>query len=93
MRTSPNDRIDVCNRDDNNKFILSSSIPDEEITFLDYSQRYCVSIIDMVNSTEIVAEITTSEKLRRYYSTFINTMAFLVKGFNAKIIKNVDKLW
>jgi CheY-like chemotaxis protein len=34
-------------------------------------------------------QIVNSEKARKYYSIFINTMASIVKGFDAKVIKNV----
>jgi hypothetical protein len=34
-------------------------------------------------------QIVNSEKARKYHSVFINTMASIVKGFDAKVIKNV----
>jgi two-component system response regulator ChvI len=60
----------------------------EEISFSGNSENYCVSFIDMVNSTNITAQISHAEKIRRYYSIFINTMATLVRNYGAKIIKN-----
>jgi class 3 adenylate cyclase len=36
------------------------------------------------------SQITNSYKARKYYSIFFNTMASIAKGFDAKIIKNVD---
>jgi two-component system, OmpR family, response regulator ChvI len=48
-----------------------------------------VCFVDVVDSTRIITvEITDSEKIKRYYSTFINTMAAIAGNFGAKIIKN-----
>src|SRR6266508_3988084 len=60
----------------------------EEISFFDRSLNCCVCFVDMVNSTKITAEIYDHQKIRQYYSIFINTMAVLAKNYNAKIIKN-----
>lgn len=48
----------------------------------------CIGFVDMVNSTKVTAEISDRQKIGQYYSIFINTMAILVKNYNAKIIKN-----
>ena len=60
----------------------------EEISFLDDSLSCCVCFIDMVKSTKITAEISDPRKIGKYYSIFINTIAILVKNYNAKIVKN-----
>jgi CheY-like chemotaxis protein/class 3 adenylate cyclase len=60
----------------------------EEICFLPNSQNYCVCYVDMVDSTSITANISDHQKIRQYYSIFINTMATLVKNYGAKIVKN-----
>jgi two-component system, OmpR family, response regulator ChvI len=60
----------------------------EEICFLPNSQNYCVCFVDMVDSTSITAKISDHQKIRQYYSIFINTMAILVKNYGAKIVKN-----
>jgi hypothetical protein len=36
------------------------------------------------------SHLANSDKARRYYSIFLNTIAGIAKGFDAKIIKNVD---
>src|ERR687897_2162891 len=64
------------------------NLASEEICFLPNSQNYCVCIVDMVNSTGITAKISDHQKIRQYYSIFINTMAILVKNYGAKIVKN-----
>jgi two-component system response regulator ChvI len=60
----------------------------EEICFLPNSQNYCVCIVDMVDSTGITAKISDHQKIRQYYSIFINTMAVLLRNYGGKIVKN-----
>jgi class 3 adenylate cyclase len=61
----------------------------EEISFTGSSQNCCISFIDIVDSTRITTtEINAAEKIRKYYSIFINTMAAIIRDFNATIIKN-----
>lgn len=47
----------------------------EEISFSGMSKDYCVSIVDIVNSTKIVSEIVNADKVRKYYTIFLNTVA------------------
>jgi two-component system, OmpR family, response regulator ChvI len=42
----------------------------------------------MVDSIKVISEIKDPDKIRRYYSVFINTMAAIARNFNAKVIKN-----
>ena len=60
----------------------------EEISFSGQTQNFCVCFVDMIGSTKITAETTNTEKVRKYYSIFINTMAVIARNFDAKIIKN-----
>jgi two-component system, OmpR family, response regulator ChvI len=60
----------------------------EEIQFTGSSQNCCVCFVDAVDSTKITVEISNSEKIKRYYSIFINTMAAIVRNSGANIIKN-----
>jgi two-component system response regulator ChvI len=61
---------------------------DEEISFSSKSQSYCVCFVSMVDSTETTFAINDPDKIRRYYSIFINTMAAIARNFDAKVIKN-----
>ena len=61
----------------------------EEISFTGSSQNCCVFFIDIVDSTRITTlEITDPQKIKRYYSIYINTMASLARDFDATVIKN-----
>jgi class 3 adenylate cyclase len=61
----------------------------KEIQFTGNSHKCCVCFIDIVDSTRItIIEITDAEKIKRFYSIFINTMAAIARSFGANIIKN-----
>jgi two-component system, OmpR family, response regulator ChvI len=84
MRSLENPPDDLKDKDSLAVYDLAS----EEICFLPNSQNYCVCFVDMVDSTGITAKISDHQKIRQYYSIFINTMAILVKNYGAKIVKN-----
>jgi two-component system, OmpR family, response regulator ChvI len=42
----------------------------------------------MVDSTGVTAKILDHQKIRQYYSIFINTMAVLLRNYGGKIVKN-----
>ena len=42
----------------------------------------------MVDSIGFTFQIKDAEKVRKYYSIFINTMTAIARNFGAKIIKN-----
>jgi two-component system, OmpR family, response regulator ChvI len=57
--------------------------------FTGNSFKCCVSFIDIVDSTRItILEITDEDKIKRFYSIFINTMAAIARSFGAIVIKN-----
>ncbi|MFL6379576.1 MAG: adenylate/guanylate cyclase domain-containing protein, partial [Nitrososphaeraceae archaeon] len=61
----------------------------EEISFSSKSQSYCVCFVSMVDSTETTFTFNDRpDRIRRYYSVFINTLAAIVRNFDAKVIKN-----
>jgi two-component system, OmpR family, response regulator ChvI len=63
----------------------------QEIQFTGNSHSCCVCFVDVVDSTRITTvEITNAEKIKRYYSIFINTMAIIARNFGANIIKNTS---
>ena len=59
----------------------------QEISFTDNSQHYCICFIDIVDSTKNTVSID-AEKIKRYYSVFINMVAAIARDFNSNIIKN-----
>lgn len=61
---------------------------EDEIHFLDRSQHYLVSFVDMVNSTETASHFLGSDAVRKYYSLFINAIASIAREAGGKVIKN-----
>ena len=68
--------------------VENTKINEEQITFINYTHRYCVCVIDIVESTKTTSQIEGSEKIREFYSIFLNTMASIIKTHNGKVIKN-----
>jgi class 3 adenylate cyclase len=67
------------------------NLSSEEVSFT-HSDSFCVSFTKLLDPTDFRGsiQIVNSEKARKYYSIFFNTMASIVKGFDAKIVKIVD---
>jgi two-component system, OmpR family, response regulator ChvI len=67
----------------------SKSIEREEICFLNRSNNYCVSVVDIVDSTTITMELTNAKDVKAYYKIFLNSVATIAKNFGGEIIKNI----
>jgi CheY-like chemotaxis protein len=68
-----------------------STVSTEGVFQLPFSaevQKCCVSFVDMIDSTEIIAQISNAARIRKYYSIFINSIAAVARSFDAQIIKN-----
>jgi len=61
----------------------------EEISFSGKSMDYCVSIVDIVNSTRIVSEIVDADQVRKYYTIFQNTVSNIIEKHGAKTFKTL----
>lgn len=59
----------------------------KDISFSGERDNYCVSYVDLVNSTKIVSHLT-DEQISTYYGIFLNSIAKIARNFAAKIIKN-----
>ena len=60
------------------------------IRFSGNSIKSCVGFIDLVDSTKNIATIEGLEKIRMYYSTFINSISNLISNSSdGKVIKNI----
>ncbi len=62
---------------------------DKQIKFINYTQQYCIGIIDIVNSTRETSTIANPYKLRKYYSLFLNTMSSVINNCNGKVVKTI----
>ena len=61
----------------------------EEISFSGKSKDYCVSKVDIVNSTRIVSEIVDADQVRKYYTIFQNTISTIIEKHGAKTFKTL----
>ena len=64
-------------------------IKKSEVVFSNKSECYCISIIDIVGSTQITSKLYNSGKIKKFYSVFINEVADIVKQYDGKILKTV----
>ncbi|WP_458743491.1 response regulator [Candidatus Nitrosocosmicus sp. T] len=83
-----NENMETINRNRSEFEQNNDRSPDNEITFVNYSNDYCVCIIDIINSTDNTIEIVDSKKIKQYYSVFLNTMTSIIKQHNGKVVKN-----
>ena len=51
--------------------------------------KSCVGFIDLVDSTKNTITMDNLEAIRKYYSTFINSVSEIIKNYNGKVIKNI----
>ncbi len=65
------------------------AIDNNDVSFTNKPENYCISIVDIVGSTRIVSTIGSSKNVRNFYATFINTMVNTLKKYRAKVIKTV----
>ncbi len=59
------------------------------IRFSGDSIKGCVGFIDLVDSTKTTITMEGLEYLRKYYSTFINSISENVKSYSGKVVKNI----
>ena len=64
------------------------SLQDNQITFVNFSNNYCVCMIDIIDSTSNTYDILESKKIKQYYSVFLNTMTSIIIRHGGKVIKN-----
>ena len=85
-------RNSTTTNDENNDAYLSvtneDSLQDNQITFVNFSNNYCVCMIDIIDSTSNTYDILESKKIKQYYSVFLNTMTSVIIRHGGKVIKN-----
>ncbi|MCE9616855.1 MAG: HAMP domain-containing protein [Nitrosarchaeum sp.] len=58
------------------------------LQFSDHSEKYCVCMVDIMNSTKITAKLSESET-SEFYDLFLNSIAGIVRNFDGIVIKNI----
>jgi len=87
-RMSPLRHCSIGRQQDENKESYDD-IKKSEIIFSNRSECYCISMIDIVGSTQITSNLYNSRKIKKFYTVFINEIADIVKLHEGKILKTV----
>jgi two-component system, OmpR family, response regulator ChvI len=75
---------------DNAEHLKLNNNNKDEIVSNNYSRRYCICIISIVDFTKYLDKLKEPVELRKFYSIFYNSMALIIKNHDGKVIKNVD---
>src|SRR5829696_4999492 len=57
--------------------------------FSGVSIKNCGGFTHIVDSTKNIATMEGLENIRKYYSTFINSISKIVKSYGGKVLKNI----
>jgi two-component system, OmpR family, response regulator ChvI len=87
-RMSPLRHCSIGRRVDEFK-VPEKEIKKSEVVFSNKSECYCISIIDIVGSTQITSKLYNSGKIKKFYTVFINEIADIVNHHDGKILKTV----
>jgi two-component system, OmpR family, response regulator ChvI len=85
---SPLSHCNIINGGDETK-LPSQNLKKNEVNFSNKSESYCISIVDIVGSTQITSKLYNRKKIEIFYTVFINEVADIVKNHNGKILKTV----
>lgn len=58
------------------------------LQFSDYSEKYCVCMVDIMNSTKITSTLT-DQQTSEFYRIFLNSIALTVRNFGGIVVKNI----
>ena len=78
---------------DNDDYLkLSNYNNKDEISFINYSHSYSVCIISTVNFAQEIDKLKSAEEIRKYYSTFFDTMIPIILRYGGKVVKNIEDI-
>lgn len=58
------------------------------LQFSDYSENYCVCMVDIINSTKITSTLSESQT-SEFYQIFLNSIAKIIRKFDGIVVKNI----
>ncbi len=58
------------------------------LQFSDYSENYCVCMVDIMNSTKITSRLSETQT-SEFYKIFLNSIATIVRKFDGIVVKNI----
>ncbi len=59
----------------------------DDIVFQGISSDFCVCMLDIVNSTAITSSLAQEDKVRKFYSLFVNSVSPVISHFGGRILK------
>lgn len=58
------------------------------LQFSDYSENYCVCMVDIISSTKITSKLSDTQT-SGFYKIFLNSIAIIVRKFDGIVVKNI----
>ena len=58
------------------------------LQFSDYSENYCVCMVDIINSTKITSNLSETQT-SEFYKIFLNSIALIVRKYDGIVVKNI----
>jgi len=71
----------------NTDYLELENHANDMISFEAISQNYCVGVVDVVNSTQNIAQLS-KEQVSIFYSVFLNTVGYIIQNNGGKVVKN-----
>jgi two-component system, OmpR family, response regulator ChvI len=59
----------------------------DDIIFQGISSDFCVCMLDIVNSTAITSSLSQEDKVRKFYSLFVNSVSPIIAHFGGRVLK------
>jgi len=66
-----------------------NNLSSKDVRFSGVSIIGCIGFIDLVDSTKNILTMDNLETIKRYYSTFINSISKIVKSYGGKVLKHI----
>ncbi|MGC1135305.1 MAG: response regulator [Nitrososphaeraceae archaeon] len=79
-RERDNARFESRNRDNNTEL-------QDDIIFQGISSDFCVCMLDIVNSTAVTSLLAQEDKIRKFYSLFVNSVSPIISHFGGRVLK------
>jgi two-component system, OmpR family, response regulator ChvI len=79
-RVGSNNQFDSRNRHDYTQL-------HDDIIFQGISSDFCVCMLDVVNSTAITSSLAHEDKIRKFYSLFVNSVSPIITHFGGRVLK------
>lgn len=59
----------------------------DDLIFQGFSSDFCVCMLDIVNSTAVTSSLVHEDKIRKFYSLFVNSVSPVISRFGGRVLK------